>query len=108
MAMGTAPQKTAAAPAKKVIKQPKPLPTPNSDLYELYEILNADELAIQKRVRADDGLVEGSRLPAVDARATRQAHRRRSCRGGVTLRNWRRSETKFSSAFSNCAPGLTM
>jgi len=38
--------KPAAAP-----KQHKPLPAPNSDFYELYETLNADELAIVKRVR---------------------------------------------------------
>jgi len=39
------------APAKKD-RQPKPLPPPNSDFYELYETLNADELATVKRVRA--------------------------------------------------------
>jgi alkylation response protein AidB-like acyl-CoA dehydrogenase len=51
---GTKPAKTATVPpsAKKVIKEPKPLPAPNSDFYELYETLNADELAILKRVRA--------------------------------------------------------
>ena len=38
-------------PAKKD-RQPKPLPPPNSDFYELYETLNADELATVKRVRA--------------------------------------------------------
>jgi len=38
--------------ATKPTKQPKPLPAPNSDFYELYETLNADELAIVKRVRA--------------------------------------------------------
>jgi hypothetical protein len=33
-------------------KQPKPLPAPNSDFYEIYETLNAEELATVKRVRA--------------------------------------------------------
>jgi hypothetical protein len=30
----------------------KPLPPPNSDFYEVYETLSADELATVKRVRA--------------------------------------------------------
>jgi len=33
-------------------KQPKPLPAPNTDFYELYETLSAEELATVKRVRA--------------------------------------------------------
>src|SRR5258707_6545420 len=37
--------------ATKDIKQRKPLPLPNSDFYDLYETLNADELATVKRVR---------------------------------------------------------
>src|ERR1700726_347728 len=41
-----------AAPAKQAVHQPKQLPPPNSDFYELYETLNADELATVKRVRA--------------------------------------------------------
>ena len=36
----------------KPAKQPKPLPAPNSDFYEVYETLNAEELATVKRVRA--------------------------------------------------------
>ena len=36
----------------KATKQPKPLPAPNSDFYEIYETLNAEELATVKRVRA--------------------------------------------------------
>ena len=45
---------TETAPAAKLSaeKQPKPLPAPNSDFYELYETLNAEELATVKRVRA--------------------------------------------------------
>ncbi|HXI69694.1 MAG TPA: acyl-CoA dehydrogenase family protein, partial [Verrucomicrobiae bacterium] len=45
--------KPSAAPTTaKTIKQTKPLPAPNSDFYELYETLNAEELATVKRVRA--------------------------------------------------------
>ena len=47
--MAPAPQ--LAVPAKPA-KQHKPLPAPNSDFYELYETLNAEELATVKRVRA--------------------------------------------------------
>src|SRR5580692_9491116 len=49
----TATEKPTAKPAaKKDIKQPKPLPAPNSDFYNLYETLNAEELPVVKRVRA--------------------------------------------------------
>jgi alkylation response protein AidB-like acyl-CoA dehydrogenase len=44
-----------AAPArttKTEVRQPKPLPAPNSDFYEVYETLSAEELATVKRVRA--------------------------------------------------------
>ena len=41
-----------AAIASIVAKQPKPLPAPNSDFYEVYETLSADELATLKRVRS--------------------------------------------------------
>jgi hypothetical protein len=41
-----------AAASKKQPKPRKPLPAPNSDFYEVYETLNADELATVKRVRA--------------------------------------------------------
>jgi glutaryl-CoA dehydrogenase len=40
-----------ATVAAKPPRQPKPLPAPNSDFYDLYETLNADELATLKRVR---------------------------------------------------------
>src|SRR5271168_233923 len=43
---------TATAIAAKSARQPKPLPAPNTDFYELYETLNAEELATVKRVRA--------------------------------------------------------
>src|SRR5215468_8288845 len=39
------------APSKE-IKQPKPLPAPNSDFYELAETLPPEELAVVKQVRA--------------------------------------------------------
>src|SRR6476660_6756764 len=41
---------TATAATKSVAR--KPLPPPNSDFYDLYETLSADELATVKRVRA--------------------------------------------------------
>src|SRR2546429_7044391 len=40
------------ASATAVKKAPKQLPAPNSDFYEVYETLNAEELATVKRVRA--------------------------------------------------------
>src|SRR5579872_6203592 len=40
------------ATEKKEVKQPKPLPAPNSDFYEFAETLPAEELAIVKQVRA--------------------------------------------------------
>src|SRR5215467_10690934 len=42
----------ATAAAVKEVRQPKPLPAPNSDFYHLAETLSADELAILKKVRA--------------------------------------------------------
>ena len=41
-----------AAVSTTPARQPKPLPAPNSDFYELYETLSAEELATVKRVRA--------------------------------------------------------
>src|SRR5712672_2139706 len=40
------------ANANVAAKQPKPLPAPNSDFYEIYETLRAEELATVKKVRA--------------------------------------------------------
>ncbi|HWS66793.1 MAG TPA: acyl-CoA dehydrogenase family protein, partial [Steroidobacteraceae bacterium] len=40
------------ANANVAAKQPKPLPAPNSDFYEMYETLSAEELATVKKVRA--------------------------------------------------------
>jgi alkylation response protein AidB-like acyl-CoA dehydrogenase len=48
----TAAKPSAAPTAAKTIKQPKPLPPPNSDFYELATTLPADELAVVKQVRA--------------------------------------------------------
>ena len=42
--------------------QPKPLPAPNSDFYELAETLNAEELALLKQVRA---FMEGKVAPII-------------------------------------------
>jgi hypothetical protein len=41
-----------ATVAAKPAKQPKPLPAPNSDFYEVYGTLNAEELVTVKKVRA--------------------------------------------------------
>jgi Acyl-CoA dehydrogenase, N-terminal domain len=46
------PATPAARPAKTEVRQPKALPAPNSDFYEVYETLSAEELATVKRVRA--------------------------------------------------------
>src|ERR1700729_3393422 len=51
-AQAATPVTPAARPAKTEVRRPKPLPAPNSDFYELYETLSADELATVKRVRA--------------------------------------------------------
>src|SRR6266852_6643038 len=45
-------KKDTAPAAKKDARQPKPLPAPNSDFYELVETLPAEELAVVKQVRA--------------------------------------------------------
>jgi glutaryl-CoA dehydrogenase len=42
----------ATATATRETRRLKPLPAPNSDFYAVYETLNAEELAILKRVRA--------------------------------------------------------
>src|SRR5262247_2192990 len=42
----------ATATAVKEVRQPKPLPAPNSDFYHLAETLSADEMAVLKKVRA--------------------------------------------------------
>jgi glutaryl-CoA dehydrogenase len=43
---------TATATATRETKQPKPLPAPNSDFYELADVLTAEEKAIVNKVRA--------------------------------------------------------
>src|ERR1700730_1162009 len=52
MATATAVAAPLGAAAKSEKKAPKQLPAPNSDFYDLYETLNAEELATVKRVRA--------------------------------------------------------
>src|ERR1700685_1869905 len=52
MATTTVAAAPAAAAAASFKKAPKQLPAPNSDFYDLYETLNAEELATVKRVRA--------------------------------------------------------
>src|SRR6202048_2245306 len=51
-AQSATPATPAARPAKTEARQPKALQAPNSDFYEVYETLSAEELAIVKRVRA--------------------------------------------------------
>src|SRR5258706_10180037 len=43
---------TAARPAKSDTRQPKALPAPNSDFYQLADVLTAEEKAIVRKVRA--------------------------------------------------------
>src|SRR5712672_3963377 len=52
-----------APAAKKDIRQPKPLPAPNSDFYELAETLPAEELAVLKQVR---GFMESKVAPIIN------------------------------------------
>ena len=52
MATTTVAAAPVAAAAASFKKAPKQLPLPNSDFYDLYETLNAEELATVKRVRA--------------------------------------------------------
>src|SRR6185369_10985448 len=42
---------TKMATQKKEIKQPKPLPAPNSDFYDFWSTFSADEQGILKQVR---------------------------------------------------------
>src|SRR5712692_6196957 len=51
MKQDTTRRRTEMTTAGKDIKQPKPLPAPNSDFYQLAETLNAEELALVKQVR---------------------------------------------------------
>src|SRR5882762_3341066 len=51
-----------ATAAAKPAKQPKPLPAPNSDFYEVYETLSAEELATVRKVR---GFMEAKVAPVI-------------------------------------------
>src|ERR1700693_6178085 len=62
MATATVAAAPAAAAATSFKKAPKQLPAPNSDFYDLYETLNAEELATVKRVRA---LMESKVAPVI-------------------------------------------
>src|SRR5258708_5445133 len=46
-----APATPVARPAKTEVRQPKALPAPNSDFYQLVDVLTAEERAIVKKVR---------------------------------------------------------
>ena len=52
---------TATRPAKET-RQPRQLTPPNSDFYDVYETLNAEELAIVKQVR---GFLESKVAPII-------------------------------------------
>src|SRR5581483_3922999 len=62
MATATKPNEQPTA-TKAVIRQPRPLPAPNSDFYELVETLPAEELAVVKRVR---GFMETKVAPIIN------------------------------------------
>jgi alkylation response protein AidB-like acyl-CoA dehydrogenase len=51
-AQAATPVSAAARPAKTEIRQPKALPVPNSDFYQLSDVLTAEERAIVRKVRA--------------------------------------------------------
>src|SRR5262249_43097474 len=53
----------ATATAMKEVRQPKPLPRPNSDFYHFADTLSADEQAILKRVRI---LMEAKVAPVIN------------------------------------------
>src|SRR6266498_1351497 len=53
---------TTAMRSAKEARQPKQLPPPNSDFYDVYETLNAEELAIVKQVR---GFLESKVAPII-------------------------------------------
>src|SRR3954454_4998041 len=51
-AQAATPATAAARPAKTEVRQPKALPAPNSDFYQLADVLTAEEKTIVKKVRA--------------------------------------------------------
>src|SRR5262245_7956010 len=57
------PTLTATAPNARPSTQPKPLPAPNSDFYQLAETLHPDELAILKKV---GGFMESKVAPIIN------------------------------------------
>jgi glutaryl-CoA dehydrogenase len=62
--MATATATTAtAAPPKKVFQQPKALPAPNGDFYQLADVLTPDEMATVKKVRT---YMESTVKPIID------------------------------------------
>src|SRR6266545_2622985 len=50
-AQAATPATAAARPTKTEVRQPKALPAPNSDFYQLADVLTADEKALVKKVR---------------------------------------------------------
>src|SRR6266849_10464819 len=50
-AQAVTPVTPVARPTKTELRQPKALPAPNSDFYQLVDVLTAEEKAVVKRVR---------------------------------------------------------
>ena len=67
MATTTAVAAPVAAATASVKKAPKQFPAPNSDFYDVYETLNAEELATVKRVRT----FVVAKVAPVDRKSTR-------------------------------------
>ncbi len=51
-AQAATPATPAARPTKTEVRQPKALPAPDSDFYQLADVSTAEEMAIVKKVRA--------------------------------------------------------
>jgi glutaryl-CoA dehydrogenase len=60
---GSTKEKRRMPTAQSTVKQPKPLPVPNSDFYELAETLNAEELAFLRQIR---GFMETKVAPIIN------------------------------------------
>ena len=99
-----APATATASLDPRPAKQPKPLPAPNSDFYEVYETLNAEELAIGEagaRFHGDQGraghhqILGGRRLSLRAAAGGEGAGHRRARNEGLRLRRRKRGAAGF-------------
>src|ERR1700730_5786439 len=80
MATATAVAAQVAPAAASVKKAPKQLPAPNSDFYEVYGTLNAEELATVKKVRA---FMEAKVAPVIVERPHGGEVRAHRCEQGI-------------------------